>query len=284
MHINDRALLVQLSISQWTARKHDKRVSSEVAASHNTTTAAGRYHKALLPMNQSLDDIHKMTSAIRQRFYTNTLPWGLDGMQMLPTANYLEFMAEFRTHKAKWEALVATFIAEYDTLRDAAKVLLGSLYNEDDYPTADAIGRKFKIDLAVFPVPSSDFRVSLADGELSAIQADVEARVKQAQSGAMLDAWQRLYDHVERISQRLGNPDGRIHDSLIENAREMCALLPRLNFADDPNLDDMRREVEARLVAYDADDLRKNEVLRTDTVDTANDIMARMRAFMGGSA
>jgi hypothetical protein len=62
----------------------------------------------------------------------------------------------------------------------------------------------------------------------------------------------------------------------------MCALLPRLNFADDPNLEDMRREVEARLVSYDADDLRNNEMLRTDTIDTANDIMTRMRAFMGG--
>jgi len=37
MNLNDRALLVQLSISQWTARKFDKRVTRDVASSHGTT-------------------------------------------------------------------------------------------------------------------------------------------------------------------------------------------------------------------------------------------------------
>jgi hypothetical protein len=97
VNLNDRALLVQLSISQWTARKYDKRITKEVAHSNNTAVEAGRYNKSLLPMNDYLDRVHKKSTHIRNKFYDNTLPWGLEGTMMLPSANYLNFMTEFST-------------------------------------------------------------------------------------------------------------------------------------------------------------------------------------------
>lgn len=96
MNLSDRALLVQLRVSQWTARKYDKRATQEVASNHGTTTAAGRYNKSLLPMNDYLDRVHKKTTHIREKFYDNTLPWGIEGTMMLPTSNYLQFMTDFR--------------------------------------------------------------------------------------------------------------------------------------------------------------------------------------------
>ena len=36
-----------------------------------------------------LDDIKKKATLIRTKFYDNTLPWGVKGIQILPTANYL---------------------------------------------------------------------------------------------------------------------------------------------------------------------------------------------------
>jgi len=67
MNLNDRALLVQLSISQWTARKFDKRVTRDVASSHGTTIDVGRYNKVLLPMNDLLDRVHKKSTHIRTK-------------------------------------------------------------------------------------------------------------------------------------------------------------------------------------------------------------------------
>ena len=58
MNLSDRALLVQLSISQWTARKFDKKVTNDVANTHGVASSAGRYNKALLPMNDLLDRVH----------------------------------------------------------------------------------------------------------------------------------------------------------------------------------------------------------------------------------
>ena len=113
MKLSDKALLVQLNISQWTARKYDKRATEQVAQQNGSASQAGRYNKSLLPMNDALNNIHQKSTLIRKKFYTNTLRWGIEGTMMLPSANYLNFMTEFRKEKADWESLVDTFYHEY---------------------------------------------------------------------------------------------------------------------------------------------------------------------------
>ena len=281
MNLNDRALLVQLSVSQWTARKYDKKATKEVADANGTTTAAGRYNKSLLPMNDLLDNIHKKTTHIRQRYYDNTLPWGIDGTQMLPTSNYLQFMADFRKERDEWNILVRNFVDHYDTLKEDAKRILGGLYDPADYPSAVDIRQKFHMDMAVFPVPSADFRVSIASDELTRIQQDVERRVAEAQTNAMKDVWQRLFDRVKHMAEKLSDPKAIFRDSMVENAREICALLPRLNFTDDPNLEALRQQVEASLIKH-PEALRNDPDLRRDTAAEAKAIMDKMSVFMGG--
>lgn len=280
MNLNDRALLVQLKVSQWTARKYDKKATKEVADSNGTTTAAGRYNKSLLPMNDLLDNIHKKTTFIRAKYYENTLPWGMDGTQMLPTSNYLNFMAEFRKERGEWNILVSNFIHGYDSMVLDAQRILGSLYDHRDYPSATDLRSKFDMDVAVFPVPSSDFRVSIASDELTRIQQDVERRVKDAEQAALKDVWTRLYERVKHMAEKLADPKAIFRDSMVENAREICALLPRLNFSDDPHLETMRQQVEASLIKH-PDALRNDPDLRRDTAAEAKKIMDAMGAFMG---
>lgn len=280
MNLNDRALLVQLSVSQWTARKYDKKVTQEVASANGVASGVGRYNKSLLPMNDMLDNVHKKTTHIRGKFYENTLPWGIEGTMMLPTANYLRFMTEFRKEKSEWELLVNRFVWDYPKLKSDAQRLLGSMYSESDYPTVDEIKTKFKIDMAIFPVPATDFRVQIASDELSRIQQDVEARVKTAQSTAMNEVWTRLFDRVKNMADKLADPSAIFRDSLVENTRELCALLPRLNFADDPHLENMRQQVEAKLFKH-PEALRNDPDLRRDTADEAKAIMDKMKSFMG---
>jgi hypothetical protein len=281
MNLNDRALLVQLSVSQWTARKYDKKASRRVAEEFHNYVDQGRYNKALLPMNGLLDNVHKKTTHIRERFYKNTLPWGIEGTMMLPTANYLAFMSDFRKEKSEWEYLVKEFVDNYDSLRFDAQRVLGQLYDPADYPAQSEVRAKFKIDMAVFPVPSTDFRVSIASDELTRIQQDVERRVADAQSTAMREVWDRLFDRVKHMAEKLADPKAIFRDSMVDNAREICALLPRLNFTDDPNLEAMRLEVEESLIKH-PDALRNDPDLRRDTAAQAKQIMDRMSVFMGG--
>ena len=284
MNLNDKALLVQLSISQWTAAKKDKKVTREVALANNAKTGSGSYNKYLLTMD-SLGAIKTLVGAVRTKFYHNTLPWGIEGSQLLPTSNYLGFVNEYRADKATFDRTVDAFVSDYmdevycgfaNTRRD-----LGNLFNPNDYPTTEeAIRGKFKMDLAVFPVPSTDFRVSVGSDEMSRIQQDIEQRVSNAAQTAMQEVWQRLYDKVEHIAKKCADPKAIFHDTMIENAKEICSLLPRLNFADDPNLERMRQNVEALLVHPQI--LRNDPDRRRDTAAEMNKILSAMGTFMGG--
>lgn len=280
-HLSDRALLVQLNVSQWTARKLDKKATREVADANYASREAGNYNKKLLPMSDSLANIHTMTGDIRREFYANTLPWGLENTHMLPTANYLSFMTTFRKRKSEWEAVVRKFLSDYPYLQTNAQRFLGKLYDPADYPDVNDLRHKFSMDLVVMPVPTNDFRVQLADDELSTIHADIQRRVQESSGLAMKEAWQRLYSHVKLMSERLGNTEGRLYDSLFDNAIELCRILPRLNFSDDPNLEAMRQEVETKLVGHSKEAIKGSPVLRKQVADEAADIMARMGAFMG---
>ncbi len=282
MNLSDRALLVQLTISQWTARKYDKKATQEVATTFNTSKDAGRYNKSLLPMNDYLDRVHKKTTFIREKFYKNTLPWGMEGTMMLPTTNYLAFMNEFRKEKNEWLTLVNDFKSNYLQLKDDAKRVLGQLYADADYPTESEVGNKFRIDMAVFPVPSTDFRCQIASDELSRIQQDVEARVADAQATAMKEVWTRLYDRVKHMAEKLADPKSIFRDTLVENLQEQCAMLTRLNFMDDPNLEALRQQVEGTLASHHPDALRNDPDLRRDTAAEAKAIMDKMSVFMGG--
>lgn len=281
-HLSDRALLVQLNVSQWTARRLDRRATKEVTSNNNASVDSGRFHKRLLPMSDSLANIHTMTGDIRREFYANTLPWGLENTHMLPTSNYLHFMTTFRKRKSEWDVVVRKFLTDYPSLQTSAKRFLGSLYDPADYPDVADLKYKFKMDLVVMPVPTNDFRVQLADDELAGIHADIQRRVEESSGLAIREAWQRLYDHVKLMSERLGNTEGRLYESLFDNAIELCRILPRLNFTDDPHLEAMRYEVETKLASHTKDSIKDNPVLRKQVATEAADIMAKMGAFMNG--
>jgi hypothetical protein len=58
--ITERAMLAAVHVSVWTAVKHDKKVSHEVAKSHGASTGAGRYNKQLLMGAEKLEEIRTL--------------------------------------------------------------------------------------------------------------------------------------------------------------------------------------------------------------------------------
>jgi hypothetical protein len=282
MNLSDKALLVQLNISQWSARRLDKKATKQVAESNGADGAVGNYNKCLLPANNALDLIHKKTSMIRKKFYTNTLPWGMEGIQILPNNNYFEFMTEFRKEKNEWEKLVNDFLIHYPTAKDTAKKHLGSLFSEDDYPPIDHLRNKFGMSLSVMPVPNADFRTQLASNEVEKIQRQVEDQLKAAQQTAMKELWTRLYDKVKHMADKLSDESAIFKNTLVENIREQTMMLTRMNFSDDQDIKNIRDEVEKLLIAYEPDTLRFDPAVRRTVAADARAISDKMAVFMGG--
>lgn len=276
--LNSKAMLVSLTISQWTARKFDKKVTEEVRSTHNAGDA-GRYNKLLIA-NEAIKEVTKATSEARVFHYTNTLPWTDDGARILPAANYLSYCEGMRKCKAQFERAVAKFLSNYDGLKEEARVRLNTMFNEADYPDEKAIRRKYDLRTSVLPLPSaSDFRVDLQEEEVEEIQRNIEERMQNAQNKAMRDLFFRLKEALDRMVERLSDPENVFRDSLVGNLVELVNLLPRLNLTDDPNLENVRREIESKLTRHAPDSLRVDPHLRKEVATDAKDILDRMSFF-----
>lgn len=279
-NLTDRAMLINLTITTWNAHRYDKQVSTDVETSHGSARGMGRYNKKLIGENEASLKLKIIVGDARTFHYTYTLPWATEGPRILPSAAFMDYASQMRTYKLEFDQAAREFCQDYRNLKQKAQLLLGKLYNEEDYP-AD-VTDKFLFRWTVLPLPDAgDFRVHLATDEIDLIKQQITEDVQTATIGAMREVWQRLYDHVSKMAERLSIPDAVFRNSLVENIRDLCKLLPLLNLTNDPQLDKLRLEVDLRLNAHDPDDLRDSNVVRAKVAQAAQDIQRRMSAFMG---
>ena len=278
--ITQKAMLVSLHISCWGARKHDKKVSREVNDQYGTSQEAGRFNK-VLATKDSLKEIQAAVGAARTFHLEQTLPWGERGERLLPSKNYSEYNRQMRVYKHDFERAVNEFVADFHSVIFTARQTLGGLFSRDDYPDASGIREKFEFRTVISPLPTAaDFRVQLGQEEIAAIQLDLEKRIAESQAAATRDLWQRLYEVVGHMVERLSDPEAIFRDTLVGNIVRLTELLPRLNLHDDPALEAMRRQIEASLCQCTPTQLRCDKDIRRQVATDAQSVLDAMGSYM----
>jgi hypothetical protein len=286
--LSSRAMLCSLSISVWSARKHDEEASEEIAQRHGAQSDAGRYHKVLLP-RAALAEIHKIVSEARQEHYFMTLPWDDNGYRVLPAAAYMDHTEKMRALSNRFTPAVETLVHQFGQLVEEAKVRLGGLFRPGDYPASDELRSKFSFETRVMPLPDAgDFRVALGEEEKERIKRQITAAVEASLQVASRELWQRLYEAVSHMAERLGaykvTEDGVEHpfrDSVVTNLVKLVDMLPKLNVTADAELERLATQVRASLLV-DPQELRKSESVRSETAKNASAIAGKMAAYMAG--
>jgi hypothetical protein len=286
--IASSAMLVELSISSWTARKLDKKVSTQVDLDKQTKTRAGNYNKNLLAGTGFLDTITKYAANARAWHISQTLPWSDNGLRLLPMSNFMTYKQNLTTLETNYQALVDKFIIAYPNLVSAAAFQLGDLFNRDEYPEAEKIVNKFKFTVNYLPVPmAGDFRIDIGEEAKAELVANCEKAYTDRLNNAMKDAWGRLHECLMRMSERLTvdvvqDEDGSntyksriFRDSLVENAVELTTLLKHFNLTGDTNMELARAELENAIKNHDADDLRENHIARVTVKQKVDDILSK---------
>ena len=277
--LSERAMLVTLNISQWTARKLDRAETTALNRSHGLNIEAARVNKNLFPLSTPLERVQQVTGAIRKDFTRRTLPWGIDGVNILKASAYVEFTQVVNGWHADYDAAVDAFLDAYPVLLDEARVLLGSLYKQEDYPSVAAIRQRFGFAIRFMPVPDKqDWRIDVGDDARRRLEEDISQRIAETETTAMTEAWRRIHDVIAHAQERLRNPEAIFRDSLVDNAIELCGVLPGLNITDDPALEKARQQLEGTLAPYRANKspLRDNPTLRADAAAKLAGIMDKM--------
>ena len=269
--LQNKAMLITLSVSCWTASKKDKKVSAEVEAQHNAKDA-GRYNKLLIDKAR-LDVLSSYASKIRAFHYSRTMPWMDNGARLLPSALFFDYSAEIRSMKTEYERLVTEFLREYPQLVQDARQRLGTMFEPLDYPDVAELRGKFGVETDIMPVPDGqDFRVEVGETEREKIAEEISSRVAERQRAAIKESWTRTSSALELLITRLSAERPVIRESLLGNLDELARLLPGMNIGNDPKMDEVAQRIISDLLVH-PDILRRSASARRTVVKKAEAIL-----------
>lgn len=293
--LNQKAMLISLTITKWGTRKLDSQATSKVAEIYQADEKkAGSYSKALIDRNNpTLKMLNALAGEIRNYVYSRTMPWSEEGQRILPVGVMFEMQTKLEDYARDWERVVDEFCTkEYPNLVSAARIHLGAMYNTQDYPSPSQIRAKFSMSVSFAPLPAGeDFRVAISEEERKRIATEIEQNTRATCAKANEDLNRRVITAVKHMAtslseysvevdedgkQRIKNP---FRDSLVENVREIADLIPKMNFTDDPVLANVVKEIKDKLTVHDPKALRASPMLREQTAQEAKNILNKLNVL-----
>lgn len=288
-NIQKSAVIVRLNIKQWGAEKTDRTVSDEVASDKKAAANAGKYVKSLFAGNQLLKDIEKVAGKARNLNKAQTLPY-LAGQDLLPVGNFDSHAEVIGRYKDVFNALVTEFLSTYEKARDAQQLRLGDMFDATDYPPVQDVRERFQFTISYQPLPDGNtFDKMFGSEEMEKMlienaEADMQSKIDEA----MHELWSRLISRVDNFQSAMrryqpktaeSKAVGTFKDSIVQNIRDLCDVLPRLNLTGDADLNNYCELVRSKLAGLDAGDLRQDEVLRKNAADDAQSILDAMAGY-----
>jgi len=272
---------VNVEVNVWSATKQDQTISKEVTTAHNADDKAARVVKHLL----AGDPIHKKLLNHRQTIYNwvkkRTYDWS-GSNRYLPVSMLQKFKNEFDALEQEYEILKQEFVAKYPDIVAGMAFKQGSMFDANEYPSADQVASKFRIKLFVHPVPENDFRVAIANDIKEELEKHYASEASSKVEEIMRDATERLVEFVKRIAHACreveAEGDGKVrrpkvYEGTIDGAKEMCELLKEFNLTGDSRLEDMRQDLLATLNDVTAKDIRESDATRSHVKSEMDKIM-----------
>jgi hypothetical protein len=278
-------ILLRAKVKVWTATKQDRDISDEVTSNKKAARNAGRYTKQLFADVQEL----RVLLNDRQTWYNFiqrvTYPW--DGeWGYLPTSRIPQVMAEINKRKDKSMELLENFINAMPAAVSNEAFVQGDMFNRDDYPTPDEVRSKFRIIVQTMNIPEGDYRVTIADDLAEDLKRNFEAQTRDI----IKDIHDKQNDQLVKVLQSFSHccdsetvmEDGEVkvkrkkmYESTLTDALELCNTFADFNLADDPRLEEARRDLLRVLDGVTIDQLRNNDTKRIVVKEGVDDILKK---------
>jgi hypothetical protein len=271
-----------MSISVWTGRKQDKAASAAAATAHGADKRLLNTSKSLLGDCAELDAVRKFAANARNFVYSSTTAWGDLGQRFLPMATFPKFHGEITGLQVEFDRLVEEFLSVYEFARAQAQAKLGALFNADEYPDVNVLRSKFKFVIAYPPVPEANIFSNIQDEAEKYLASEYAKHYTERIENTLKEVWDRVYDALKHMSERLDYQGGDtkdkkiFRDSMLENIRELAAMLPAFNVTGDPRLSRLHMELDQALIGVTPDALREDDGFRKDTKSRVDGILKSM--------
>ena len=301
----ERAILINLSISQYGGSKKDKTLSHEFCATKNASESYMGVQKRLLVCDE-LKAILNHSANARNFLKAKTLPW-TNAMRIVPSSKYVEVKQRLEQDGREFVALVEKFLAVVETVKEQDRARMGTAFSEKLYPTVSELRRSFawRVEVARLPEMTEDFRLQGID---KSFEKEIVAREKEAFDNMLeqskKDVCERLlYGLQPSLNEGLGNgllyTISRLKDleknasksaderatplraSVITGIQEMASTLRGLNFAQDAGIDALMAQVETLFSNASPKDVRDDKATRALLIAQSEAKVAEIEELMG---
>lgn len=283
--LRERAMIVKFATGRWYGRGADEEVVRDIKKKHDVTVEAGTFTKRFMARHR-LAAIDSAVNDARKIHKRMTLRWGEHGERVLDASMYFEYKREMTACEMRFHAAVKEFIGRFDEFVSEEKKNLKTLFKDGDYPTKTALEARFYWKLNVEEIPDAeDFRVDLGAEEVARIKKEIAQEVSEGLLSATTEVWDRLYELVDKVNDRLSSSDAQVRSVIFENLKDLISLLPKLNVAGDPKLAEMSDRIMKELLAQApeqmAESVRDDDKLRGEVAKKADKILSAMKSFTG---
>ncbi|MCC9628961.1 hypothetical protein LOC68_11175, partial [Blastopirellula sp. JC732] len=232
--------------------------------------AAGDFLSAGKKLLDTRCPAFKAVSAVRNnaRGYWRaiSLPFPEPAIRLIPQNRLSAFQDEMGRFRDELTLAVTNLDAEFEELKTAARIRLGTLYNERDYPASLDGAFEVSWDFPSVEPPTYLRRLDpeLFEAESRRVQARFDEAVQMAEQ-AFVEELGRLVSHLtERLT---GEADGQpkvFRDSAIGNLQEFFTRFQSLNLRSSEQLDSLVEQCQQIVQGVRPQTLRDDANLRRE--------------------
>lgn len=318
-NLYERAVLIRLRATQktWTVQSAEARqaIASQTGADIDSVTGG----KKLLPPSV-MRQVRRPVELARKALRENGVPWsasrgdaeGLrkeDGWWLVHVNVLPELEAIFRECRQMREQGEMALWKRYDRLVVGARMKLGTLFREEDFPPLDEVKKMFTWNVDIQPLfamenVANDLRVRLpsswADEQIQQARDDERRKLANAVAAAAAEVMDFAEKTVVKLRDHdLGTEDKRSGQSFKEGPlrRNIAGLAERMKVLDDmledPALSKVTQGLDGLVskldtlskgaLQHDEDGSLREEVAKDldDVVESARPAMDRLATLFG---
>ena len=294
VELNNRAMLVSLTIPTVQSVTTVKDTTRRVVAEENASRAAVRVVAAKLPVARAaavqskLDEVRSLHTAL-------TLPF-IGQFRLLRAETYLDYLS--KVNAALLDAgqeVHVRFGPRAEVLADVAKQMGDIAYDAGQIPTADTLMKRVAVSPVFLPIASlfdNEIQIKLGVDreELNSMNEAQTQAIERVAVNATLEVVDEVIGAVSRVALSLlkydedkpeFNADGKrtrrsgFHATMITNLIDLADRLPALDLTTEGRLTTMSGPVRL-LARYDTDTLKDDAQARANILLEANELLASL--------
>ncbi len=259
-----KACLIQLSTSVWTPTKMlDHSVMERIGK--NSDWLRGRKYlinpELLGPLNTTSHQARNLVQKL-------SLPFPITGIYLIPKESLSHVDSRLEEHQKAFMEKAAAFETEYDQARNEAKLALGNLFNEGDYPQSVSSRFKFSWRFLTIDLPGKSTILSPEIYEKEKQKfTDMMDEARDLASFTLINEFREI---IDGLVERLNGTAKAIKSTAFNKLREFIDTLETKNLFNDQLVKEFADEAREAMKGVSPYGLSYNNAMKVAVQESMN--------------